>query len=258
MEMAVKLSELVSHTNNWLGIPHTVAASYARALREARAISVGTTGGGAAEMNITDKLTLLMAIAGCSTARTSADIVPGWFEVVPYHITNPDNFDFHFLKEPTLHKALFTLMAVDLDKNRTAYGSGKLHDFVVESMAEADARRVVGNLHNIRVEFAPDFYAAEITILRDTLTKEGVEKHQVISAFYHLSPYSDRQGKVAHDIFGFAGIPSPHIFRLTEPSLRGWATCLVEAEGDWVDAPQPPAKPERGAAHWVVPQADNT
>jgi hypothetical protein len=72
----MKLSGLVEHTGKWLSIPSVAVGTYARFLRQSRKISGGVKGGGAAEMTTDDKISLLVAVLGCGTARTCAQALP--------------------------------------------------------------------------------------------------------------------------------------------------------------------------------------
>lgn len=82
----MKLSELVEHTGKWLGMTATSVGSYARFLREARLLSVATTGAGAADMTNGDKISLLVAILGCGSARASPKALPRLLSLKPSKI----------------------------------------------------------------------------------------------------------------------------------------------------------------------------
>src|ERR1700722_18253894 len=105
----MKLSGLVEHTGKWLGIPSVAVGTYARFLRQSRKISGGIKGGGAAEMTTDDKISLLVAVLGCGTARTCAQALPrllalratkGWL-----HLTT----ELTFLKQADLKHGLLAL-----------------------------------------------------------------------------------------------------------------------------------------------------
>lgn len=229
----MRLSEVVTHTANWCGVPHTAVASYARALRQGRAITVGGVGGAAAELTPNDKLTLLMAVAGCATARTSAEDVRGWLKLTPFNRHDPSKLDFLFLKQPTFVEALFSLMVEDLPERAESFGAGKIHKFIRESDQHAEAHGMAFALHEIKVEFSQDSYEAVISVLREIINEDGVTEFQTAEARYSLPP--SEAVLPLRNIIGIPGIPSPYIFRLTERSLRGWGTCLDDEAG-WVNA----------------------
>ena len=112
----MKLSELVEHTGLWLGYSATSIGSYARFLREARLISGGVKGGGAADMTDRDKVSLLVAVLGCGTARTCAKDLPGLLSLAPTRIERSDSIevlkdvqDPTFLSESSLEKCLLAM-----------------------------------------------------------------------------------------------------------------------------------------------------
>jgi hypothetical protein len=103
----MRLPELVDHTHLWLSMAHTTVATFGRSLREARLISVGTTGGGAADMTDDDKISLFVAVLGCGTARTCSKDLPALLALAPSNIepvseiANPP-----FYSQPDLKSAL--------------------------------------------------------------------------------------------------------------------------------------------------------
>lgn len=112
----MKLSELVEHTGKWLGMSATSVGSYARFLREARLLSVGTTGAGAADMTHSDKISLLVAVLGCGSARSSPKALPELLSLTPSRIAKSsdeealrDIEDPSFFTQPNLQETLLAM-----------------------------------------------------------------------------------------------------------------------------------------------------
>lgn len=69
----MKLSHLVEVTADCLELPNVYVSHYARFLREAKLVSTGSTGGGAANMTSDDCLMLLCAVGSSESARSCAE-----------------------------------------------------------------------------------------------------------------------------------------------------------------------------------------
>lgn len=253
-EILVKLSELVSFSSSWLCTPHKSAMTVARNLKMSSAITVEKSGGGAADMTDLDKMTLLFAMLGCSTASKSGEGAPRWFELTRnrnFDDAIPEQFrDFEFLRHLSFHEALATLMTVDLTMTaRTNHGDklfafdedpelgrlvkakgvdlknsriGRAWSFISESKADAENKKPAhtGYLHHVHVNLFVDEFEAEISIERDALGEYG--KIERIFASYA------RFGRAgpAREYHGYAG-ETHTLNRISERSLRGWGQCLT-------------------------------
>jgi hypothetical protein len=219
----MRLSELVTHTSTWLGLPHTEVQSFARFMREAREISVGTTGGGAAQMTDDDKINLLLAVCGCSTARTAATHYK-YLKAATVLEVNPRGLHFAFLQHRKFTESLIALLTVDMANG------GAVTSFIEESERHAAEMSINGHLHDITVDFFVDNYSAEITIDRAVLDPENpdrIKRHETADARFAWTfdlenpgltlPISHRRGYAAE---------SKLFRRLDKYNLRGWASCL--------------------------------
>jgi hypothetical protein len=214
----MKLPELVDHTNLWLSMPHTTVGTFGRALREARLISVGTTGGGAADMTDDDKISLFVAVLGCGTARTCAKDLPGMLSLAPSKITKMSDYGVTsnvenpaFLSQPNLKSALLTMFR-DIR-------SGTLEDWRQHFESEFSKADVTGPMTiGLTVTFEIDANHVNVQ-----LRANGVwSKHKIkiaagpdmefgVSKVTAIAGYSRRLHEVSYD------------------RLAGWGSCLTEA-----------------------------
>lgn len=111
----MKLSTLGEHTAKWLSLSVTSVSNYARSLREAKQVSGGIKGGGAADMTPDDKISLFVAVAACGTAKTCATALPSLLRLPAAVPEKSDNLVFdsvdhpRFFGEPDMRRALLSM-----------------------------------------------------------------------------------------------------------------------------------------------------
>lgn len=110
------LSELVTHTSIWLGVPRTVVESHARYLREDGLLTSGARGLAAPSMTANDKISLFVTVLGCGNARASAKALPKLLSLVRSSIVRSsseklleDIDDPSLFEQPNLQKALLAM-----------------------------------------------------------------------------------------------------------------------------------------------------
>lgn len=145
----MKLSELVFHTSAVLGIPHSTVESHARYLREAGLLSSGARGVAAAEMSDDEKLSLLIAVCGCSTARSAPSQLPDWLNL-PVRWFSP-SAPLSFLTKPILKESLHTLFD-EINSGAVRSWCGEDHDPFVTARFEIDRNSASITLEKIKTD----------------------------------------------------------------------------------------------------------
>jgi hypothetical protein len=172
----MKLSDLVDHTARSLNLGNKVVETYARFLRQDRAVTSTGKGGAAADMTDNDKLALLVAVCACGTARTAAHSLPRWLSLPfagPHQATYSPPFK--FLVQRTLKEALQSLFA--------EIASGAVEGW------------------NITARFEIDREAASVVAARVTANKfDRIETRESHSAEFRTVAESSRPFKLVSEV----------------------------------------------------------
>lgn len=218
----MKLSELVEHTGLWLGYSATSIGSYARFLREARQISGGVKGGGAADMTDSDKISLLVAVLGCGTARTCAKDLPGLLSVKPSKILKSsdsealgDVEDPAFFSQPDLKSALLAMFR-DIQ-------SGSLDDWRRRVESELSKMNVIGPMVlGLTITFEIDANHVSVRLRANG----GMGKQPKLRIT--VGPDMEFGAPRATNVAGY----SRRFHEISHERLVGWGACLLDDGAD--------------------------
>lgn len=223
----MKLSELITHTSTWIGIPRTIVESHARYLREAGMLTSGGRGLAAPPMTLDDKITLFLSVCGVEVANRAADHVKIWKRLI--RIGNDDR-DFAFLRAGSVRDLINDLITKDLN-------GGALDQWLKEADDAYDRQMSTthGGNHRITLDFYVDGFTFNLVISRyaylNDLDHLPNLKQSAADTFEVRFIQPPPGGEIPFQMFraqqGYLA-PSSLIRRLDAKNLRGWGTCLTE------------------------------
>jgi hypothetical protein len=205
------LSELITHTSTWTDVPRTTVESVSRYLREGGHLTTGGRGLGAPDMTDRDKLSLLVAVLGCGTARTCAAAFPAILSLPATKVKRFDpKSDPSFLAQPALESALLAMFQ-DIRSGRVDAWREK----VEKKMTTAAAVRAADDPLDLTVTFEVDANHVSIR-LKTNLNYSRIHKLGV-------GP------EVEFGTFRVGPTPgySRRLHELSYERLKGWGVCLT-------------------------------
>ena len=212
----MKLSKLIPHTSEWLGIPKPTVESVAKYLRPAGLLSSGGRGPGGAEMTVDDKINLFLGVCGVETANRAAEHVRIWRDLI--RISDPNDKRFAFLQSNTVRDFFFDLITKDLNGGPLdtwlKEAGSKKHEITLDFYIDEFSFTIVVSRYNFSVS-APDIRQSDT----DTIEVRFIQP--VPSAKYPFLQPRKEQGY---------GAPSRLIRRLDAKNIRGWGTCLSDGK----------------------------
>lgn len=210
----MRLSALIEHTGKWTGFTATTVGSFARFLREARQISGGVKGGGAAAMSAGDMISLLVAVLGCGTARSCSLHLPRLRSLpLTRSETSIDATPLTYLAQPDLQRALLALFD-DIDAGRFA-----------EWRRGMERKGMTGTAFELVLTFDVDGDHVEIELTAKGSAAIGDkpgEMHLAITQHFGKPRQTELPG---YSLPGY----SRRIHQLSLERLAGWGECLKEA-----------------------------
>jgi hypothetical protein len=223
----MKLSKLIPHTSEWLGISKPTVESVAKYLRPAGLLSSGGRGPGGAEMTVDDKINLMLGVCGVEVANRAAEHVRIWRRLV--RMTSKSAHKFAFLQSATVRDFFFDLITKDLN-------GGALDAWLKEA---DDAYDRIPDLkaaprHKVTLDFYVDEFSLTLTVSRfisdyshlsSTLRQSSADTIAV--GFMQPIPYGEHEYQKPREKAGYRA-PSQLIRRLHADNLRGWGTCLTD------------------------------
>jgi hypothetical protein len=229
----MKLSQLIPHTSNWLGIPESQVNTVARVLQPAGLLSIGGRGPGGAEMTVDDKINLLLGVCGVETANRAADHVRIWRRLV--RLSDGSDKRFAFLQAKTVRDFFFDLITKDLS-------GGPLDAWLSQADAALETqRKSAGKNHSVTLDFYVDEFSFEIAVSRyiyvndrktwPTLRQSSSDT--ITLRFIQPAPGGRAVGQPDYNFeqprkeTGYRA-PSRLIRRLDAENIRGWGTCLTD------------------------------
>jgi hypothetical protein len=215
----MKLSKLIPHTSEWLGIPKPTVESVAKYLRPAGLLSSGGRGPGGAEMTVDDKINLLLGVCGVETANRAAEHVRIWRRLV--RLSDPNDKRFAFLQANTVRDFFIDLITKDLS-------GGPLDAWLEEANVENP---------NITLDFYIDEFYFTIAVSRHIRLDDNEQRptlHQsrgdtIEVRFIQPVPSANDPFLQPRKEQGYRA-PSGLIRRLDAKNLRGWGQCLLETK----------------------------
>jgi hypothetical protein len=224
----MRLSELISHTSDWTGIPLAHVRTVARVLQPAGLISSAGRNPRGAETTIDDKLNLLLGVCGVEVANRAAEHVRVWRRLV--RGSGKSEHKFAFLKSKTVRDFFFDLITKDLN-------GGALDAWLTEAddaLREAVKSPTITN-HTITLDFYVDEFSFTVAVSRfvqvthpdrfPTLRQSSADTIEV--TFVQPVPGGEHEWQMPRREQGYRA-PSRLIRRLDARNLRGWGTCLSE------------------------------
>jgi hypothetical protein len=224
----MKLSKLIPHTSEWLGISRPTVESVAKYLRPAGLLSSGGRGPGGAEMTVDDKINLMLGVCGVEVANRAAEHVRVWRRLV--RRSGKSEHKFAFLKSKTVRDFFFDLITKDLN-------DGALDAWLKEAddaLREAVKSPTITN-HTITLDFYVDEFSFTVAVSRfvqllhpdrfPTLHQSSADTIEV--TFVQPAPGGEHVWQTPRREKGYRA-PSRLIRRLDARNLRGWGTCLIE------------------------------
>ncbi|WP_271529348.1 hypothetical protein [Bradyrhizobium sp. CCBAU 25338] len=217
----MKLSELVTHTSDWVGVPRTVVESHARYLREAGLLTTGGRGLAASEMNDDDKVRLLISVCGTSVASDAAARLNDWLNCQSVEVVQSDApFRFEFPTKSTLPSALIAFFKRDLQSaEMKAWKSG-------ERFEKPRGAQFQATSDMLSLIFVIDSIRANINLQRVAVVDSKIEAKQTISNRFALTldfskplPIGRKENYRAKAEF---------TCQLSEENLIGWSGCFDE------------------------------
>jgi hypothetical protein len=205
----MKLSQLIPHTSDFLGIPGSQVKTVARVLQPAGLISLGGRGPGSADMTVDDKINLLLGVCGVEVANRAAEHVRVWRRLI--RMSKTPAHEFAFLQSETVRDFFFDLITKDLN------GGG------------LDVWLAAGYGHEITLDFYVDEFEFKIVVSRISPSADAAGGHsaEVIKVHFMQPPPYDPPFEQPRKDAGYRA-PSKLIRRLDARNLRGWGTCLTE------------------------------
>lgn len=217
----VKLSELVEHTGYWTGYSATSVGSYARFLRQARLISGGVKGGGAADMTDRDKVSLLVAVLACGTARTCDKQLPSLLDAVPSKpvqktmLVSPSDPHSEIDQPPFFFSSNTATALIDMFRS--------IHDGRLDSWRENVARKLADRMRlratdfELELTFETDVNLTEIEVRLKALLPDRPLSLTISSSLTFGRP-------AQNSLPGY----SRRFHKISYERLAGWGTCLIE------------------------------
>ncbi len=218
----MKLSALMPHTSEWLGIPLSQVKTVARVLQPAGLLTLGGRGPGGAEMTADDKINLLLGVCGVEVANRAADHVRIWNRLIRF--SNPKDQRFAFQRATSVKEFIVDLITKDLN-------GGPLDQWLKEADDKYDRQQNASDVlkHKITLDFYVDEFSFTLVVSRfvsamfaDVRESSGnvieIRFGQPVPGGEHEFVYGEREKGYK------AG--SRLIRRLDAKNLIGWGTCL--------------------------------
>ncbi|QUS39050.1 hypothetical protein RPMA_09555 [Tardiphaga alba] len=206
----MKLSELVTHTSEWIGLPRTVVESHGRYLREGGLLTTGGRGLAAPTMSIDDKVTLLISVCGVEVASRAAEHAKIWDRLIRLDSTKDARFAFAGAQSL---KEFFVLITT-----KDLAAGGPLSDWLQAGS------------HEITIDFYVDEFEVKIFVSKSLYSASTATTDTIEVRFIQPPPGGVPNHEFIHGqrSIGFrAG--SRLIRRLNAHNLIGWGTCLTGA-----------------------------